>query len=631
MCGITGFVGLGDRSDILRMTDALSHRGPDSHGFHVDEQRGLYLGHRRLAIRDIAGGAQPMWNRAGTTCIIYNGEVYNHDTLRAELESAGHVFQTSHSDTEVLLHGYAEWKTGLAQRLNGMFAFAVLDLRRQRLYLARDRFGEKPLYYAFQPNLFAFGSELKALLGHSRINPTVSMVALRKLFGYGYMPAPYAFYEGTAKLPGGHYMTLDLKTLERRVECYWRFVLEPDESMSRRSDDGLADELRGLLVQATGRRLVSDVPLGVFLSGGIDSSAVLTAAARKVPPQDLNTFTVGFIEPSYDESRFARAVAEHVGSRHHERILDLERARDLIPGVLGRLDEPIGDPSIIPSRLLSAFSREHVTVALSGDGGDELFAGYDPFDALRPAALYNSLIPARLHRLFRRAAEYLPRSAQNMSFDFKLRRALMGLSQPEAAWAPSWMAPLDPEAAVDFFSEPMKVEDVYSEAMELWETGPAKTRLDRLLQFFTFFYLQDNILAKVDRAAMMSSLETRAVFLDNDIVDFCRRLPAHYKYRNGRRKFLLKKALAPWLPNSIINRKKKGFGIPLAEWMRRVPAQPPLDPVPGMRTNRMARAWGDHRRGTVDNRLLLWTWLAVQYVIRAAEADRRISASEPAY
>lgn len=630
MCGIAGFVGRGDRSDLLRMTSALAHRGPDSDGFHVDEQRALYLGHRRLAIRDIAGGTQPMWDRAGTICVIYNGEIYNHETLRAELESAGHVFQTTHSDTEVLVHGYAEWGTRLAERLNGMFAFAVLDLQQERLYLARDRFGEKPLYYAFQPDLFAFGSELKALLRHNRINPSVSAIALRKLFGYGYIPAPYAFYEGTAKLPGGHCMTVDLKTLERRIECYWRFSLAPDDEMARRSDEDLADELGALLVQATERRLVSDVPIGVFLSGGIDSSAVLTAAARKVPPHNLNSFTIGFTEPSYDESRFAREVAEHVGSRHHERILDLARARDLIPEVLGRLDEPLGDASIVPTHLLSAFSREQVTVALSGDGGDELFAGYDPFDALRPAALYTSLVPAPLHRLFRSAAEYLPRSSRNMSFDFKVRRTLMGLSQPESAWAPSWMAPLDPDAAADFFAEPMKVEEVYSEAIELWETGPAKTRVDRLLQFFTVFYLQDDILAKVDRAAMMSSLETRAVFLDNDMVDFCCRLPPHFKYRNGQRKFLLKKALKPLLPDSIINRRKKGFGIPLADWMRKVPSEPPVEAVPGMRADRLARAWHDHHTGAADHRLLLWTSLSVQCAINAAKMGRSMPTVEPA-
>jgi asparagine synthase (glutamine-hydrolysing) len=612
MCGIAGFVGDGDEGDLLAMTRALAHRGPDGEGFHVDADLAVFLGHRRLAIRDLVGGVQPMWNAARTVCVIYNGEIYNHEELRTELTQAGHVFATSHSDTEVLVHGYVEWGAGLAERLNGMFAFTVLDLERRQLYLARDRFGEKPLYYARLPGVFAFASELNALTRHRRVVTNPSPRALGKLFAYGYLPAPLALYENTAKLPGGHFMTVDLDTLEIEVRAYWHFELQPDESLAARTEQDLAEELRQLLVQATGRRLVSDVPIGVFLSGGLDSSTVLLAAAKHIPAGSVSSFTIGFTEPSYDESGFARTVAGHVGSRHHERILDLAKARDLIPEVLGRLGEPLGDPSIVPTYLLSAFAREHVTVALSGDGGDELLAGYDPFKALRPAAFYSSVVPGPLHEIFCLCADYLPRSSRNMSLDFKIRRTLMGLSQTESAWAPAWMAPLDPKRAIDLFDQPMRPEDLFSEAIELWETGPAKNRVDRLLQFFTVLYLQDDILAKVDRASMMSSLETRAVFLDNDVVEFCRRLPNRFKYRNGQRKYLLKKALAPLLPRSIVNRSKKGFGIPLAEWMRSVPETPPLRPVPGTRLGWVERAWEDHRANRADNRLFLWTWLSLQ-------------------
>jgi len=622
MCGIAGFVGRGDEFDLKAMTGALVHRGPDSEGFYSNQDRAVYLGHRRLAIRDIGGGAQPMWNAAGTICVIYNGEIYNHEALRGELVSAGHVFVSSHSDTEVLVHGYAEWGTGIAERLNGMFAFAVLDIERQRLFLARDRFGEKPLYYGRRPGLFAFASELSALICHRDISAVPSPLALRKLFAYGYLPAPHAMYEGSAKLPGGHFMTVDLNTFEIKTEAYWRFVLEPDEDIAARGDDELAEELRHLLLLAVDRRLVSDVPVGIFLSGGLDSSGVLAAAARFRPASTLNTFTVGFTEPSYDESEFARAAAEHVGSHHNQRILDLKRARDLVPEVLSRLDEPLGDASIVPTYLLCAFAREQVTVALSGDGGDELFAGYDPFKALRLASVYNRLVPKTLHCLLREVAAHFPKSSRNMSMDFKIRRTLMGLSQPESAWAPVWMAPLDPDNAKDLFDEPMRVEDVYSEAMELWETGPAKTRVDRLLQFFTLFYLQDDILTKVDRASMMSSLETRAIFLDNDLVDFCRRLPHRFKYRNGQRKFLLKKALEPLLPTSIIRRQKKGFGIPLADWMRQMPKIIPMAPVAGMRLKWLEQAWQDHRSKREDHRLLLWMWVSLQNTLQPALQGR---------
>lgn len=615
MCGLAGFIGSGDRADLEAMTSALAHRGPDAAGFHVDVTRAAYLGHRRLAVRDVAGGEQPMWNAERTICVVYNGEIYNHTDLRSELETEGHVFRSSHSDTEVLVHGYAQWGTNLAQRLNGMFAFAILDTTRNRVYLARDRVGEKPLYYARRPGLFAFASELEALTRHSSIPRDVGTVALGKLFAYGYLPAPHALYRDTAKLPGGHQMTVDLGTLAVAIEPYWRFELRPDESLGARGDEVLAEELRELLLQATARRLVSDVSLGIFLSGGVDSSAVLALAAQHIPGRDIRTFTIGFNEPSYDESLYARKVADHVGSLHHVRMLDMGTAREQIPGLLDRLDEPLGDASLLPTHLLSAFAREHVTVALSGDGGDELFAGYDPFKALGPAALYSALVPTPLHKAIRAAAEHLPRSMANMSLDFKIRRTLMGLTQPESAWGPTWMAPVDPEEMSAVLEQPMRPEDLYSEAMDLWETGPAQGRVDRLLQFFTQFYLQDNILAKVDRASMMCSLETRAVFLDNDVMDFCQRLPTRFKYRNGERKVLLKKALEPLLPRDIIYRRKKGFGIPLAEWMRHVPETPPLQPVPGVRMDWVCRAWEDHRAGRADHRLFLWTWLSLQHTL----------------
>lgn len=622
MCGIAGFAGIGSRQELEQMTRALAHRGPDAEGFYSDESRKLFLGHRRLIVRDSIGGEQPMWNRSGTIGVVYNGEIYNDHELRAELTAAGHRFQTSHSDTEILIHGYEQWGESLPSHLNGMFAFAIYDVRQARLFLARDRFGEKPLYYASSPGFFAFASEVSALMRHPAVSTSIDQVSLQKLFAYGYIPAPRALYQGVSKLPGGHSLTVDLQSLTTEIADYWQFTLQPDEVMGARGDESLAEELRQLLVQAVGRRMVSDVPIGVFLSGGLDSSAVLAAAARHVKPESLQTFTIGFTEPSYDESAYARVVARHIGSSHHQRILDMQSAADLIPTVLDRLDEPLGDASILPTYQLSAFTREHVTVALSGDGGDELFAGYDPFSALRPAALYSRLVPRPLHNLLRGAAEHLPKSSRNMGLDFKIRRTLMGLSYPEKAWAPVWMAPVDPKDMQDLFEEPLRLEDLYSEAMELWETGPATGRVDRMLQFFTRFYLQDNILTKVDRASMMSSLEVRAVFLDNDIVEFCSRLPNRFKFRNGQRKYILKKALEPMLPHDIIYRRKKGFGIPLAQWMRNIPAKPPLAPIPGVRLNWAEQAWASHRANKADHRIFLWTWLSLQSTLSAESAAR---------
>lgn len=611
MCGIAGFAGSGNRDDIAAMTAALRHRGPDGEGLFCDSEIPVYLGHRRLAIIDLSGGNQPMWNEDHTVAVIFNGEIYNHLELRAQLVQRQHRFRSDHSDTEVLVHGYEEWGPALLSKLNGMFAFAILDRRRRQLFLARDRFGEKPLYYCRHERGFAFASELRALALHPAVSRTPSRRALQKYFAYGYIPAPLALLSGCAKLPGGTYLSYDLDDATLKVERYWRFHLEPDESLGEKPEALLAEELRDIFVAAAKRRLISDVPLGLFLSGGIDSSGVLAAAAQETDPRRLLTFTIGFNEPSFDESDYARSVARSFHTRHHEEKLDLEAARSLIPLVLGGLDEPLADPSIIPTFLLSRFTRRHVTVALSGDGGDELFAGYDPFKALTPARLYRFLVPHGLHRGLRRLVDLLPISDRNMSLDFKLRRTLAGLSYPPEMWNPIWLAPFEPREMAELFEESVRAEDLYDEAIALWNSGGSLG--DRTLEFYTNYYLQDDILMKVDRAAMMVSLEARAVFLDNDLVEFCRRLPYRFKYRNGTRKFLLRKALAPLLPSEVLTRRKKGFGIPTAKWLRAMPdLRPSRDGPDFIDAEPIERRWAEHRCGRADHRSMLWSWIALQ-------------------
>lgn len=630
MCGIAGFVGLGSRDNLSAMTSALVHRGPDDHGQHVDEARRVFLGFRRLSIVDIAGGKQPMWNEDDTIGIVYNGEIYNCGVLRAELERRGHRFRTSHSDTEVLVHGFEEWGEGLPAKLNGMFAFALYDKRCGRLFLARDRFGEKPLYYAHGPGFFAFASELSALTKHPLVDGSLSPRSVQKYFAYGYLPAPNTIIKGGRKLRAGSFICFDIESNALEERRYWQFMIEAEER-SDSAEDKLAEELRHLLSQAVRRRLVSDVPLGLFLSGGIDSSTILALAACHRPAQSLETFTIGFTEPSFDESSFAREIAQAFGTLHRERVFDLPQMRNLFPYVLGRLDEPLGDASILPTYMLSAFARERVTVCLSGDGGDELFAGYDPFAALTPATWYGRLVPKPVHILLRRLVERLPKTGRNMSLDFKLRRALTGLSYPSKLWNPVWMAPVEPNDMRELLEHPLEPESVYEEAIELWDRSRATNNVDRTLEFFTNLYLQDDILTKVDRATMMVSLESRAVFLDNDVVEFCRRLPNRFKYRNGRRKYLLKCAMQPLLPPSVLSRPKKGFGIPLSQWLREVPRVPPLSPVPGINMDWVDSRWRSHRAGKSDERLFLWSWLGLQSSAasvglseQAEESDKRL-------
>ncbi len=611
MCGIAGFVGAGNAADIERMTDALYHRGPDDGRIFTDPTERVFLGHRRLAVLDIADGIQPMWDKAHTLCVVYNGEIYNHADLRRELTAKGHRFATDHSDTEVLVHGYREWGRELPAKLNGMFAFAIYDTARKEIFLSRDRFGEKPLYYAKTRQTIAFASDLDALTRHGLVARTINETSLQTYFGYGYLPAPDALYNDCFKLPAGHSAVISAPDLTITTFPYWQFDLEPDESLTEHDDARLAEELRSHVIEAVRRRMISDVPLGLFLSGGIDSSIILAATRHLRDDDEIQTFSIGFDDPSFDESAYAREVAAYFRTRHHESTVTMDKVWLRIPEILGTLGEPLGDPSYLPTYLLCEFARRHVTVALSGDGGDELFAGYDPFVALKPAQAYQALVPAPLHKALRWLVGRLPISDKNMGLDFKLRRTLMGLSHQPAYWNPIWMSAIEPENVGNMFKAPIGTDAIYGRARARWNAHPDRDTVDRALDYFTTFYLQDNILTKVDRAAMAHSLETRAVFLDNDLVDFARRLPNRFKYRNGERKFLLRLAFRDWLPNTVLTRPKKGFGIPLNKWLRDLPQPKEPQDVPGVRLEWVRKSWADHRARKTDHRLTLWAWLSL--------------------
>ncbi len=618
MCGISGFIGHGADSDLRRMTDALAHRGPDAAGYWTDPARGIYLGHRRLSILDLSGGRQPMVTTDGTHVIVFNGEIYNFAELRAELVARGRQFVTDHSDTEVLLQGFREWGADLPRRLNGMWAFVIYDRETQKLFASRDRFGKKPFFYTIQNGAFVFASELSAVQLHPAVRSGVSKRALKKYFGYGYIPAPHSILENVFKLPGGHSAWLDCETLALRVEKYWDFVLEPLTGGEIPSDPEQVwgEELRGLLDTAVKRRLVADVPVGIFLSGGVDSSAVTAFAARHVPEGRLQTFSIGFEEASFDESAYACRVADLFKTDHHLETLSIAKAHSLLPTIAAKLDEPMGDSSLLPCYLLSEFTRRHVKVALGGDAGDELFAGYDPFIALRKAELYSKFVPRPMHQAIRLLAARLPVSHRNMSFDFKLKRTLRGLGHASKLWLPVWMSSLDVDELTELFHEPADLEDIFSEAIAAWEGCAQPDVIDRTLQFYTQLYLQDDILVKVDRATMMHGLEARAPFLDIDFVNFVRRIPSAWKYRHGQTKYLLKKALEPVLPPDVLYRKKKGFGVPIGAWFK--------DGQLGINSSSTAlnpiflqEKLAEHRAGRADQRAFLWNaWLLQSWLAK---------------
>ena len=616
MCGICGFAGLGEAPILAAMNARLAHRGPDGQGVYHHAGQRVFFGHRRLAIVDLAGGAQPMSTADAGLTVTFNGEIYNHLELRAELTAKGHRFQTDHCDTEVLLHGYREWGADLPRRLNGMWALAIHDACRAEIFLSRDRFGKKPLYYAHQGDSLAFASELTALMAHPLAQARIDRAALMKYFALGFIPAPNSLYQGVKKLPAGHNLLVRLNDGQARLSRYFAFCLEPEEPTGPRPEEAYGERLRELLSRAVKRRLMSDVPLGVFLSGGVDSSSITALAARHV--SGIKTFSIGFREKSFDESGPALFAARLFGTEHHQETLSLDKALSLLPQITARLDEPMGDSSLLPTYLLSRETRQQVTVALGGDGADELFAGYDPFRALSAAKAYAKLCPRPVHQALLLLAAKLPVSQANMALGFKISRFLGGLSHESRLWNPVWLGPASPAELAGLFGEPCDPEEVYAEVVNVWEECPSTDMVDKTLEFYTRLYLQDDILTKVDRASMMNSLEVRAPYLDIELVDFARRIPHRFKLAHGQGKYILKKALEPILPARILNRAKKGFGAPIGQWFRdKRLTLPSLDAYP-LDQGFAAAKLAEHQAGRADNRLLLWNlWVLGHYQGRA--------------
>lgn len=588
MCGIAGQLNT-DRSksaqpELIRsMCRTIVHRGPDDEGIHVEGPVGL--GMRRLSIIDVAGGHQPVSNEDGSIWVVLNGEIYNYRDWRPTLEARGHEF-ASNSDTEVIVHLYEEYGDDFVQHLRGMFAIAIWDRRREALILLRDRLGKKPLYYAVDDEQLVFGSEIKALLP-AGVSREVDRQALHDYLAYNYIPGPRTIFKAVKKLQPGH------RLIARRgrvaVESYWR----PAPSTSRNGDAApmayYLERLTELLKQSVRYRLISDVPLGVFLSGGLDSSTIV-AVMREVSSDPIKTFSIGFEDQSYNELPYARLVAQHFETEHHEFLVKPDVV-DLLPKLVRFFDEPFADSSAVPSYYLSKLARRHVTVALGGDGGDEVFAGYETYTAWKLASIYRGLSP-HLRAFITPLVARLPVSHRKVSFDYKAKRFVQGALLPPERAHYAWK---------EIFSDDMKRElyatnghgggdghsngngrlnghgepqasDMLEDPFRLFERElgecTAEAMLSRLQYVDLRVYLPEDILVKVDRMSMAHSLEVRAPLLDHKLVEFAATIPPELQLRGLQKKYLLKRAMEHRLPARILKRKKGGFNVPIATWLR---------------------------------------------------------------
>ena len=567
MCGICGVI-YHDRTRAVdprllqSMTDVIRHRGPDEEGRMLLHNVGL--GMRRLSIIDLAGGQQPIYNEAGDMAIVFNGEIYNHRSLRTELQARGHVFRTQ-ADTEVILHAYEEYGVDCPKKLNGMFGLAIWDSGRQRLFLARDRLGVKPLHYYLDDDLFVFGSEIKSLLQYSGVARRVNAKALDNFLTFEYIPSPLSIFDRIAKLPQGHYLLLEAGRIT--IKPYWQLGYRADQ----RDEGSLTEEFLSLFHDAVKIRLMSEVPLGAFLSGGLDSSSIVAMMARS-SNRPVKTFSIGFSDSTYNELPYARAVAQHFSTEHYEEIITPDAVR-LTERIVGQLDEPFGDFSVFPTLMVSEMARKGVTVILSGDGGDELLAGYDTYLADRLARRVARL-PLWLRRNVLEPAVFSwPPTEKKKGLINKSRRFLEGMRLPAALQHARWMIFLQQAEKERLYSpefrSSLKDQDPYDFILEKFSACGSSSALDQQQYTDIMTYLVDDILVKVDRMSMLVSLEARTPFLDYRLVEFCATLPPSMRLAGRQTKYILKKAMHGILPEMILHRGKEGFSIPIKQWMKR--------------------------------------------------------------
>jgi asparagine synthase (glutamine-hydrolysing) len=624
MCGIVGISGpelmentAAARELIERMLGVVEHRGPDDKGHHIET--GVAMGMRRLAIIDLSAGRQPISNEDGSIWIVFNGEIYNYRELRELLLARGHKLRTR-TDTETIVHLYEDEGERCVERLRGMFAFAIWDRRERRLFMARDRVGKKPLHYTLIGRTLVFGSEIKSLLQHPGVKREVNPQAISDFLSFGYVPDPATAFNGISKLPPGH--TLTFKDGLIRTRRYWDFDYFGDSAAQglrepEAPEEDYVERLRELIAESVRARLESDVPLGAFLSGGIDSSLVVAMMAREMK---VKTFSIGFSDAGFDELRYARIAARHFGADHHEFVVTPDVCR-LVEEIVWHHDEPFADVSSVPTYVVSKMAREYVTVALSGDGGDEVFGGYERYVVDQRRQRYERL-PAFLRRALLRASRALPQGAYGKRF---LRNIAL---EPAARYVDS-VTHFDRDSQIDLFSVDARRALAGYDPAERFErtfAAPAsRSGLDHLLYLDSKTYLPGDILVKVDRMSMANSLETRAPLLDHRLIEFAQTIPASLKLRGLETKYILKRAAAGLIPDEIINRPKQGFDVPIRRWFNRELREMLDDTL----NDRRARERGDfnhravlaildeHRRGVRDHSRQLWSLLVLELWRRA--------------
>jgi asparagine synthase (glutamine-hydrolysing) len=621
MCGIAGFTffkkqTIDVRDTIEKMIAVITHRGPDEQGVYMDDA--VALGNRRLSIIDLASGTQPIHNEDRSLWIVFNGEIYNYPELRDTLIEKGHTF-TTQSDTEVIVHLYEEYGVDCLSKLNGMFAFALWNTREQSLLLARDRLGIKPLHYLEYPGGLIFGSELKALLQHPLVEAQLDLHALSKYLIYEYVPAPHSIFKGIKKLEPGHYLVHTKDKSENHM--YWDIPIE-ENAISYKREEEQAEELLSRLRESVRKRLLSDVPIGVLLSGGIDSSTV-SILATEASAQQIQSFSIGFEEASFDETRYSQKIARLIGTKHHHQVLSSRKMLDVVPDVINILDEPLADASIIPTYLLSNMTSQHVKVALGGDGADELFAGYPTYQAHKLVTYY-SILPYQIRDVINRIAKRLPVSHRNISFDFKIKQFLRGMGVSSEIRIFLWMGAFLEQEKHHLLTREVQEylfgENPFEDVIHYVQKSKLLKEFERILYLYMKLYLQDDILVKVDRASMANSLEVRVPYLDHTFVEYAAGLPTVYKLRGLTTKYLLKMAVKDILPKEIVKRKKKGFGIPLSKWFNQELKDLLLDYLNEERIKKsgifhypyIKQLLDEHFSYKRDNRKQLWTLLVFE-------------------